>query len=121
MLATVQKQKKKKKKNNPEGLKVFVCKYNKERKTTTTPKTATKKKTKTKKRRTICILVPCDPEGSRKLCLQYEEHPPMALHTASIALYRDHHPSNLPQNKNKTEPSEKRTNKKTSSMPLHGL
>ena len=38
MLATVQKQKKKKKKNNPEGLKVFVCKYNKERKTTTTPK-----------------------------------------------------------------------------------
>ena len=51
MLATVQKQKKKKKKNNPEGLKVFVCKYNKERKTTTTPKTATKKK-KTKKTNT---------------------------------------------------------------------
>ena len=61
--------------------------------------------TKTKKRRTIYIyiLVPCDLEGSRKLCPHYEEHPPMALHIASTALYTDHHPSNLPQNKTKWE------------------
>jgi hypothetical protein len=32
------------------------------------------------------ILVPCDPEGSRKLSLEHEELPLMDLHKLSIAL-----------------------------------
>jgi hypothetical protein len=37
------------------------------------------------------VLVPCDPEGSRRLSPQGVAHPPKVLHIASTARRTDHH------------------------------
>jgi hypothetical protein len=48
------------------------------------------------------ILVPCDPEGSRKLSLEHEELPLMDLHKLSIALCIVDLDKTLKSNNNKT-------------------
>lgn len=45
------------------------------------------------------VLVPCDPEGSKRLSPEPEENPPTGLHITSIVLDIDHHLLNLKKKK----------------------